>query len=210
MVSFSHLLQRQQVYRPHRLYPGKLPQPYHQILHGASTPPLFKTHSWARLGGHGASVKLFMLIAVVLSLVLCFVAAAAWNSAHSQKTAADGQSAPLVARPASWAGTFMSFAARASGKSVRHNDVSDGSVFEIAVTAAPAEQKPPAQTVPSNEAAGMIDALIAAEKEQTAHAMGAGKAASSQLPAQAATVELPPSDPACEVPAVAYPAVVFA
>lgn len=224
MVSFSHLQQRQQVYRPYRPYPGKQPQRYHQNLHSTSTSPVFKMHSWARPSGPGPSIKVFMLVAVVLSLVLCFTAAAPRSAAQSPETGAARQSVGLVARPASWAAAFTSFAARAPGVAAGDSEVTDGSVFEIAVkappaeklfgpavtaapaeqlfgtavTAAPAEQTPPAQTVPSNVAGALIYALTDADKEQAAHALGGGQAALQELPAQSAKVELPPNDPSCK------------
>ena len=222
-MSFSNLQQRQQLYRPYRLYPGKQPHAFHQNLHGASTLPLFKTHSWTRLGGHGPSAKLFMLVAALLSLVLFFIAAAAQSSAQSQKLAANGKSAQVEVRPTFWAAAFTSFAAKASDVAAGDSKVTSGSVFEIAVTAAPvdqllgvavkaapAEQTLPAQMVPSNVSRGLIYALTAADKEQAMYAMGGGKAALQELPAQAAEVELPETDPSSEAAAKAYITALFA
>lgn len=217
-MSLSQLQQRQQVCRAYRPYPGKLPRPYHQILHGASTPSLFNMHSWARPGGHGASAKLFKVAAVVLSLALCFMAAAAWSAAlsHITATTANGQSARLEARPASWAAAFTSFAARASGVTAEDTELSVGAVFEIAVTAAPAEklfgnadtsasgeQIPPGQTVPDTVVGGLKYELPADHKAQAAHAVGEGKAGPQEVPAQAAVMELPPVDPSSKAAAVA-------
>ena len=196
MISLLHLQQRQQVYRPNRQLSRKLLQPYHKNLPRALKPSIFEMNSWTWLNWLRASAKLIK-VAVVLSLALCSMAAVAWSAAQSHRSAANGQSVGFQANPVSWARAFTIFAPRASGIAPGHIDSSDGLTFEIAASAAPAGQTPPAQQVPRNVAWGLIYALTDADKEQAEHAMKGGKEALQQ-PVQAAMVELPPIDPAGE------------